>query len=330
MFQAAEFYSECFLMIQVESRKLSSEECNSLAELVIAVGQGTELESEKSYEDIVEEIKKYSEHDAYRIYVAFNEFGAIVGWLNTYIGFPLMTFISGFEPIVHGERAEEIALALIEAAKEDVTKYERSRLEIELVFMKDSHRDLAKQLIDWYQKSDFAFAAEEAHMICDLTNVELPKLELVEGYTTRKFTDVQYEQLEVAGYETFLNGKDRLFLSMSHAEQNVTLKYFFDTSKPFIEEASIILERAGKIVGFIITRMRDDEIDIGPVGLIPEDRGKKLGTFLVVQALKNLIENGHSKVGLDMSRDNHTARKLYERYGFKDVYYKQFYYWSPQ
>jgi ribosomal protein S18 acetylase RimI-like enzyme len=30
-----------------------------------------------------------------------------------------------------------------------------------------------------------------------------------------------------------------------------------------------------------------------------------------------------------MSIGNHPARKLYRRYGFKDAYYKRFYFWSP-
>jgi ribosomal protein S18 acetylase RimI-like enzyme len=46
--------------------------------------------------------------------------------------------------------------------------------------------------------------------------------------------------------------------------------------------------------------------------------------------LKALKEKGVKDAVLDMSIGNHLARKLYSKYGFKDVYHKHFYYWSPR
>jgi len=145
----------------------------------------------------------------------------------------------------------------------------------------------------------------------------------------RKLSEVSYGQLETAGFQTFENSKDDLFHSESHAEQKAELKHFFDVSRPFIENASFVLERNGKIVGFVITRMRDNEAEIGPIGFIPEARGQGLASYLLAYTLKNLRSSGLKSATLDMSITNLPAKILYKKYGFEELYYQQFYFWSP-
>lgn len=318
------------MMIRVESKKLSSEDCQHLATIMAAARKGTPLESDRSIEETAANIERISTNEGYRNLVALDEQRVIVGWIYYYVAFPLMTFISGFLPIVDKtQESEEIALSLIEASKRDIVEHGRSRLEIELELPTDGHRSFSEKIVDWYRKCDFQFAAEEVHMASDLSAIELPKLELPKGYVLKKFSEVSYEQLEGPGFQTFENSKDGLFVSMNYSEQKVTLKHFFDKSEPFIEGSSLVLEKENNIIGFIITRMRGEEAQIGPIGLIPEVRGQGLANYLLVRALKNLRKNELSNASLDMSITNHPARKLYKRHGFEDVYHKQFYYWSP-
>jgi ribosomal-protein-alanine N-acetyltransferase len=218
---------------------------------------------------------------------------------------------------------------LIEASKRDTVERGQSRLEIELVFPSDDHRAHSEKYVEWYRKCGFQFAAEEVHMKSDLSTIELPELDLHQGYIVRKFSEVSYDMLEGPGFQTLKNSKEGLFLSMSHAEQKITLEYFFDKSKPYIDDASLILEREGEIIGFVITRLKDDEPEIGPVGLIPEARRKGLANYLLVRVLESLKDIGSTSAYLDTTITNLPAQKLYRKYGFEDVYYKQFYYWSP-
>ena len=167
-------------------------------------------------------------------------------------------------------------------------------------------------------------------MKTNLRTIELPEIDLPKGYTLRKFSEIPYEQVEGPAFRTLKDSKEGLFLSMSQAEQQVTIEYFFDKSKPSIDDASLILERDGDIVGFIITRIGDDgNPDIGPVGLVPDARGKGMGSYLLVKVLESLKASGSHNVFLDTTTTNHPAQKLYRKYGFEDEYYKQFYYWSP-
>lgn len=317
-------------MIKVESRKLSSEDCKRIARITMSARKGTPLESERSVEEVAQGIERISADDSFQILIASDDTGNIVGWTYYYIVFHLMDFISGFFPLVeeNGD-SEEIALLLIEAAKRDTLERGQSRLEIELVFPNEAHRAHSEKFVDLYRKCGFQFAAEEIHMKSDLSSIDLPEVDLPDEYTLRKFSEVSYDMLEGPGFRTLKDSMEGLFLSMSHAEQEVTLKYFFDQSKPYIENASLILEREGEIVGFVITRMKDDEPDIGPVGLVPEARGQGLGNYLLVRVLKSLKDTGSASAYLDTTITNLPAQGLYRKYGFEDMYYKQFYYWSP-
>jgi ribosomal-protein-alanine N-acetyltransferase len=315
-------------MVEIRLDRLSSEDYKKLAILNIETRKGTPVEVSQSMDEVAKSIENLTTIDGFRFLTAHKE-GKIVGWLYYYIQFPLMTFISGFYPVVE-LGSEKVALALIEAAKRETVERGHSRLEIELVFPSENHREYSRYIVDLYTRCGFKFAAEEIHMKSDLSSIELPQIDIRKEYTVKKFSDVPYEMLEDPGFRTLKDSKEGLFLSMDQAEQQVTIEYFFSKSRPHIEDASLILERDGEIMGFVITRIGDDgEPDIGPVGLVPEARGKGLGSFLLVRVLENLKNAGSTSVYLDTTVTNLPAQRLYRKYGFEDEYYKQFYYWSP-
>jgi ribosomal protein S18 acetylase RimI-like enzyme len=282
-------------------------------------------------ETLARDIEKISESDKFRILTASDERGNFVGWTYYYIAFPLMAFINGYYPVVDNVNdSERITSSLIEASKKDIVELgKHSRLEIEVTLPSEEHRAHFKGLIDSYQKCGFKFAAEEMHMRTDLRTIHLPPIELPQGYLVKKLSEVSYDQLVNPAFRALKDSKEGLFLSLDHAEQETTIQYWFDKSKPYIDDASLILQRDGNVVGFVITRPTDDGPEIGPVGLVPEDRGKGLASYLLASVLKNLKNSGAANVILDTTIINLPSQKLYRRYGFEEVYYKQFYYWSP-
>ncbi len=317
-------------MIHVESIRPSSKEHQVLAEMTINARRGTPLETDKSIETLASDIKAMATNPDYRILLAVDDNGKIVGWISYYMGFPLMAFINGFLPVIDSMHEHgEIATSLIKASTEDIVDRGFSRLEIELILPTDAHRTLSQEYVEWYKSCGFRFAAEEAHMISDLSTVSLSEMLPPKESHLRKFSEMSYEQLERPCLQTFRNGGDRLFLSMKPAEQKVNVRYFFRRSEPFIDNASLVLERDDKILGFVITRMKDEEAEIGPIGLIPGARGQGLGSYLLKLVLNNLKSSNLTHASLDVSISNHPARMLYKKYGFKDAYFKQFYYWSP-
>ncbi|MHA2021668.1 MAG: hypothetical protein ACW96N_08130, partial [Candidatus Thorarchaeota archaeon] len=128
-------------MFQIESRTLSSEDCEILAKITKSARANTPLDSDKTIEEISKNIEELSTDSKYQILLALDEAGCLVGWTYYYIGFPLMAFISGFLPLLdEADQADEIAFSLIEAAKKDIVRRGYSRLEIELLLPTDAHR----------------------------------------------------------------------------------------------------------------------------------------------------------------------------------------------
>ncbi len=317
------------LTISIEKRQLNRNECMTLAQMAIRTRRNTPLEGKKSVEELAKDIEEVSNNESFHMLVAMDN-GTPVGWIQYYVGFPLMAFIEEFLPVVDSSYdTENIAIQLIEAAKKNIADLEYTRLEVMLVLRTEDHRKEAKNLIDWYTKCGFQFASEEAHMKCNLSNVDTSRDLNLENYSLKKFSEVSSKSLEKVCLEIFTDGDDDLFSSMNHAEQLVTAGYFFDKSRPFHDDASPILMKDDKILGFVITRIKGDEAEIGPVGLVEEARGKGLASSLFTFALQKLKNDHMNQAFLDMSRYNAPARKLYSKYGFNDEYYKLFYYWSP-
>jgi hypothetical protein len=260
-------------VIQVKPLSSVAEDTPTLARITSSARVGTLFESNKNIEEIAANIEKISAGNTYHALIARDENGTILGWMYYHVQLPPMAFINGFQPIVESTpRADETAISLIEAAKRDITGQGYTRFEVELKLKTDTHRTLSERFVEWYKRCGFRLAAEEVHMISDLSSAVLLDLDSPEQCILRKLPEVSYEQLERAGLQTFENSADALFLSMNNAERKVTQMYFFDTSAPFIEDASLVLERGGKIIGFIIARVHGDEVEVGPVGLVPEDR----------------------------------------------------------
>ncbi len=57
-------------------------------------------------------------------------------------------------------------------------------------------------------------------------------------------------------------------------------------------------------------------IELG-IGLLPEYRGRGIGTALVQSALRWAVGAGYRRVTLDVHSDNAPARRLFERCGFQ-------------
>ncbi|MHA1906927.1 MAG: GNAT family N-acetyltransferase [Candidatus Thorarchaeota archaeon] len=300
-------------MIQIEIDKVSSDDYQALARMTIDARKGSILESTRSMEERIANIKTLSENDAFRILVARDDQGVIVGWTYYYIAFRLMTFISGFYPIVaKTDDADRIALSLLEAGKKEILERKHTRLELEIELLTEAHRTLSAKWVDWYKKAGFVLATEVPN-----------------GYILRKFSEVPMERLIESGNEIFSDSMEDLFRSMSHPEQKVNLEYWFDKSTPFHDDASLVLKQDEKIIGFVITKPMGEKVEIGPVGLIREARGQGLGSILLGTVLRVLRDEKVKTAALDTSRNNSISRSLYDKFGFKEVYYKQFYYWSP-
>jgi ribosomal protein S18 acetylase RimI-like enzyme len=83
----------------------------------------------------------------------------------------------------------------------------------------------------------------------------------------------------------------------------------------------LVAEWQGEIAGFIHYAIHEDIIDGGSNAFIttfyvlPKFRNKKIGSHLLEKAIQSIL--GEGVVGISTSTANPSARRLYERYNFK-------------
>jgi ribosomal-protein-alanine N-acetyltransferase len=88
------------------------------------------------------------------------------------------------------------------------------------------------------------------------------------------------------------------------------------------------LRQGRKIIGFAVSRMAADEAEILSIAVDAKRRGRGLSRNLLLTHLGHLAGRGVRTVFLEVEENNHPARRLYDRAGFRvagrrERYYKQ-------
>lgn len=84
-----------------------------------------------------------------------------------------------------------------------------------------------------------------------------------------------------------------------------------------------------KIVGYIGSWLIIDECHITNIAIHPDYRRRGIAMALVEYLLNYCNENGISYALLEVRKDNFSAQKLYERFGFKSDSIRKGYYKNP-
>ncbi|MBX7144117.1 MAG: ribosomal protein S18-alanine N-acetyltransferase [Oligoflexia bacterium] len=82
----------------------------------------------------------------------------------------------------------------------------------------------------------------------------------------------------------------------------------------------------GKLVGFLICHVVQDEGHIVNFGVAVAYRGRKIGRALIEEVLLDLFREGVRWMTLEVRRSNQVARNLYESLGFMEVGTREHYY----
>jgi [ribosomal protein S18]-alanine N-acetyltransferase len=87
---------------------------------------------------------------------------------------------------------------------------------------------------------------------------------------------------------------------------------------------------AGSLVGFILSRLVAGEAEILSIAVAASRRGKGLGRQLLDLHLRRLAGLGTRAVFLEVDANNTSARRLYQRAGFRSVGRREGYYPAGQ
>lgn len=81
--------------------------------------------------------------------------------------------------------------------------------------------------------------------------------------------------------------------------------------------------------GYIATRINADELHVNNIGVWPESRRRGIGGALLGAVLEAAARRGAFEAVLEVRASNLTARRMYERFGFRVVGDRKHYYREP-
>ena len=143
---------------------------------------------------------------------------------------------------------------------------------------------------------------------------------------------IRFDELDVAADGRAVHAADAASFADNADYREVSFESFFDEhlSGPGLEPAlSRVARRGEAIAGFTVCRRHPD--DVGYVDLLavdPSERGRGLGTALLLTAFAEFASAGLREARLDVASDNSRGLRLYDRAGMTkrvhvDVFEKQ-------
>jgi [ribosomal protein S18]-alanine N-acetyltransferase len=91
----------------------------------------------------------------------------------------------------------------------------------------------------------------------------------------------------------------------------------------------VVAEADGAVVGYTAAWYVVDQAELGNVAVAAAWRGRGVGALLVEHALQSAARRGTREMFLEVRPTNFTARRLYERFGFRQVGRRSRYYSQP-
>jgi ribosomal-protein-alanine N-acetyltransferase len=91
----------------------------------------------------------------------------------------------------------------------------------------------------------------------------------------------------------------------------------------------IVVSPGGKIAGYLLIWLVENEAQISNFALHPDFRGRGIGREVLEKKLQSLRRMGARSVILEVRPTNFTARRLYAHLGFKPLAIRKNYYRNP-
>lgn len=284
--------------------------------------------------DHIYEYRKKVTSDDNMIITAY-ENDDIIGILRIFTGFQEMAFTSLWDPTITQdegrERREEIALDLIHDGKEFVKERGFSRLESLFSPLTEKHSEIYEENRLWYEKSGFYKATEEVLLQLELDRYQPPSPlpSLPEGFCFESIDNVTNESLEGPFFESFANGRDRLFLDMTKVQQKVSFNHWFRRDRPF-HKSTILVMKDDEVIGFNVVRVEDDYAEMGPVGVIPKYHRQGIMKAILHESYSRLQADGINVARLEADRSNEPAITMYTKFGFRKQYDQEYFAWRVE
>jgi ribosomal protein S18 acetylase RimI-like enzyme len=308
--------------IQIQTQKLNEQlDFLELSTFTIKLWKKTRPEANVSIEGLENWLKNLRYDEAPKLVKAYKE-EKLVGWLLLFAHDSKKLEINPWALGGHPH------VSLDEPNKSEITKLFltecidyallNNHTRIELSYMK---KDNPKEYpIDpsIYSQVSFMMEDEIVFMSRNLEEQEIVEVKFPNEIEVISLKDVDNDDLYSCFYESFSQSGDRNFLSQTDEERKEYFKELFDKEDEIIDEASIVLVEGSKLIGYTRVKSTHGEGNghLWIMGIIPEYRGRQLGSKLLQHVIIALKKQGYKTMSLAVDRANEAALKLYEKYNF--------------
>lgn len=247
----------------------------------------------------------------------------LVGWLGVRDAIPCTMNLYEYHPIIFSDINKiEIAQKLIHYSINYATKKNIGNVRV--------FTDATKEYVDTYLEIKEYFLSSgmiQTHTVLCMENQiteEVLQNHVIDGvYHVEPMNLQDRDELLDCYVKIFAGDTDHFTSSLDEEEQ----EYWNFTFHTQFTDDSKVITKDNEVVGIAGVHDYDGFIELGPIGVLPEHRGKRLGKVLMEEILSSLLKRGITKSYLEVDITNTPAIKLYENYGFVEVSQKHGFLW---
>ncbi|MFW9924456.1 MAG: GNAT family N-acetyltransferase [Candidatus Thorarchaeota archaeon] len=250
----------------------------------------------------------------------------LVGWLGIGEVYPCTMLMLEFHPIIApSANKTKIALKLIEKSK----RYALEKNVLNIRIFNEVTRKSEKRFLELEQYFLQA-GMKKTHVVLCMENKlsadNLRGIAIDNEYHVEPWKEQTDEALTECYTRIFSKSFDNFTNSLDAEER----KYWNTISRGKSNDSSIVIKKDDELVALILAVDYGDFMELGPIGVVPEHRGKKLGKILMEECLSRLISQGKIDSYLEVDQTNIPAINLYKSYGFIEVSKKHGFLWRKK
>ena len=308
--------------ILIQTQKLNEQlDVLELSTLTVDLWKITRPEANVSSEGLEYWLKNLVYDEVPVVVKAYNE-EKLVGWLLLFVHdskkLEINPWALGGHPHVSLDEPDrfEITKLLLNECMDYALQNDLTR--IELAYNKKDN--IKEYPVDpsLYSQVNLNEEDEIVFMSRNLEEQEIVEVKFPNEIEIISLKDVDDDDLYSCFYESFSQSGDRNFLSQTDEERKEYFKELFDKKDEIIDEASIVLIEGSKLIGYTRVKPTHGEGNghLWIMGVIPEYRGRQLGSKLLYYAIATLKKQGYKTMSLAVDSANEAALKLYEKHHF--------------
>jgi ribosomal-protein-alanine N-acetyltransferase len=239
----------------------------------------------------------------------------LIGWLGAAEVVPPTILLYENHPIIktNGEK-KQIAKKLLQKSFEYATKKKIANIRV-FVDVPEAKKKRFLELEQYYLHAGMKQTHTVLCMENKLSTDKLKGIVINSEYHIESPNSQTPESLKNCYDKIFTKSFDNFTNSLDDEER----KFWNTIASRNFNDASIVIKKDNEVVALILAVDYGDNMELGPIGVVQNHRGKKLGKVLMEECLSRLIKMEKIDSYLEVDQTNTPAINLYETFGFREV-----------